>query len=62
MDIETAARYLCANPWAVEVSCRNGELRAFKYGKKWIIAREVLDEYVERRTREAETNSQEEAA
>jgi hypothetical protein len=53
MDIPTAARYICATAWAVELMCRAGSIVAYKQGKKWAVDRLELDAYVQRRHAEA---------
>lgn len=53
MSVETAARFLDCTAWHVEDLCRSGEIVAFKEGKHWAISRLVLEEYVDRRTKEA---------
>ena len=57
MRVETAARYLDATPWAIELLCRSGQIVAWKQSDKqrgaWMMDRLELDRYVERRHEDA---------
>ncbi len=42
LTVEEAARFLPVGPAAVRKRCRQGEIRAVKRGRRWLIARDYF--------------------
>jgi excisionase family DNA binding protein len=57
LRISEAAKYLSVSPWFIEVEIRAGRLPAVRLGRRYVIAREDLDEFLDgarlRRSQEA---------
>lgn len=47
---EEAGALLGLKPVAVTILCRRGELRASKVGKRWVILRSDLDDFLNERS------------
>jgi excisionase family DNA binding protein len=47
LRISEAAKYISASPWFIEVEIRAGRLPAMKLGRRYVIAREDLDIFID---------------
>lgn len=46
--IKQAAEYLGCTPWFIEVAIRSKKIPAHKFGHRYVLFKEDLDDYIER--------------
>lgn len=46
LNVEEAAKQLSVSPWMVRSAIRKGELRAKRFGSRWLIPVDAIDEFL----------------
>lgn len=47
LTVTEAADILRTNQWSVTSACRDGRLRAYKPGRRWLVPADAIPEYLE---------------